>query len=79
MNTRPVEEIQRAHDLLVPVLLGEVPNPFETPESKRYLHCAADVLCWILQHDHNLTFGENLEKLETGLKELGFQLNNHGN
>lgn len=56
MTIRPAIEIQHAHDLIIPVLLGEVPCPFKNPEAMQTLHGAADVLCWVLQHDHNQTF-----------------------
>lgn len=79
MTTRPVEQIQRAHDMIVAILIGDVPNPISDPQSKQHLHAAADALCWVLCHDHNKTFGENLRKLEALLKERGYQLNDHGN
>lgn len=53
-TTRATAEIQGAHDRLVAVLLGDVPNPF--PGQENLLNVAAGVLCWVLQHDHNTTF-----------------------
>jgi len=78
MNSRPVEQIQRAHDLLVPILLGDVPLPCDE-RTRAYIHAAADVLCWCLQHDHNDAFANNLKDIEASLLERGYQLNNHGN
>ena len=76
MTTRPVEQLQRAHDLLVGILLKEVPNPgFD----EKYIHAAADVLCWALNHDHNIAFDQNLKRLEGALAERGFFLCDHGN
>ncbi len=33
-----------------------------------------DVLCWLLGHDHNTTFADNLDKLEKYVASLGYQL-----
>lgn len=61
---RTEDEIQEAHDLLVGLVLGEARlQEGWTPESKAAVHSAADVLCWVLKHDHNRTFEGNLEKL----------------
>ena len=79
MTLRNAKEIQRAHDLIIPILLEEVPNPFDNPDSKEALHAAADVLCWVLMHDHNTAFGENLKELEEGLADLGIHLEDHSN
>lgn len=66
-------EIQRAHDLIVPVLLGDVKVKLDE-RAKLVMHAAADVLCWVLDHDHNDAFAQNIEQLEQKLKEKGFIL-----
>jgi hypothetical protein len=67
---RAEDEIRRAHDLLVAVLLGEIPNPW-TGAPQEILIGAADVLCWVLQHEHNRTFEKNLAEARAQLAQLG--------
>jgi len=71
-------EIQRAHDLLAGIFVGEIPFRF-TPAAEKPMHAALDVLCWVLGHDHNEAFGENLRKLEEDIRARGFVLENQGN
>lgn len=70
---REREEIQRAHDRLVSVITGEVKIEM-CDEDKTSLHHATDVLCWILLHEHNGAFAENLFNLETELAQKGYVL-----
>lgn len=75
------DEIQRAHDQLSSIIIGECPNPCN-PEKpfkgesleERCLVEQCAVLCWILGHDHNATFGKNLATLDAWLAERGFVL-----
>lgn len=76
-------EIVRAHDILVAMIVGEVPNllhpgkPFDgSTIQERVMMEQAAALCWILGHDHNPTFGKNLEAINTELERLGFKLRN---
>jgi len=72
-------EVQMAHDRLVAIILGEVPNPMGEDNSvKVALHSAVDVLCWVLEHDHNQAFAENLQKIDAHLAALGFNLTDSG-
>lgn len=58
------DEIQRAHDLLIGLINEEVVvgRNVELPVQEMAEACA--VLCWVLGHDHNQSFNENLSKLE---------------
>jgi hypothetical protein len=68
--TRPEEEIVAAHDRLVALLMNEITNPFpDLPQPM--LVAVTDVLCWVLQHDHNTKFQENLDKLDRSMLESG--------
>jgi len=67
---RDEAEVQRAHDMLAGIILGEVPLPL--PNDK--LCCAIDVLCWVLRHDHNDSFAKNLMIIEMLAAEAGFVL-----
>jgi hypothetical protein len=71
-------EIQRAHDLISPVLTGEMHVTFEG-DTSRLLRAACDVLCWVLDHDHNQNFAINLTAIEAELLKAGFVLENRGN
>jgi hypothetical protein len=71
---RSFDEIQAAHDRLVQILLGEVPCPFDDPSAMRLLNMAAGVLCWVLCHDHNPTFSQNLAAIDDYLREQGYEL-----
>jgi hypothetical protein len=68
---RTYDELQRAHDLLVGIMLGDVPS-----ESRRdpSIHAAAEVLCWALHHDHNTAFTTKLHVIEQELRARGFVL-----
>lgn len=72
-------EIQEAHDRVVQTVLGDAPNPFEGENSKMLLIAAADVLCWVLEHEHNQTFANNLKILAQEQKALGYELVDYGN
>src|ERR1051326_3036113 len=67
-------EVQRAHDVLVALILGEVPSPVATPAAKDDLILAASVLCWVLEHDHNPKFTQYLKLLEDKLRAMGYAL-----
>lgn len=67
---RSQDEIQRAHDLIVSFLSGEIPNVFIGDDEKRLMTVAADVLCWCIQHD-NPSFQNNLDGLEDAIRVVG--------
>lgn len=66
---RKQDEIQRAHDLLVGVILGETNH---TEEERLLLGPLAGVLCWCLNHEHNQDFATLLTDLEAEAKAQGF-------
>lgn len=71
-SLRDREEIQRAHNFLIAMLNDE--RTFASPEVERSIHASADVLCWVLKHDHNDTFANNLAGLERTAAGLGIKL-----
>lgn len=83
MQLRDVKEVQRAHDILGAIVLGEVPSPFKWQKDEVMLtalmHAQLDAICWVLRHDHRNGFPEALADIETWLKERGFILEDHGN
>ena len=62
----------RAHDILSAFVLGEVPGV--KSKASRELHAALDVLCWVLGHDHNPAFAENLDTLASLAAAQGYEL-----
>jgi hypothetical protein len=60
---RSADEIQFAHDVLVGIILGEAELRGATKEDLKNITNAAAVLCWVLRHDHNTSFGENLKRI----------------
>lgn len=65
-------EVQRVHDIFTGIILGDAPCP-QTIEPADLIKLA-DVLCWVLDHDHNDTFSRNLVRLEAWLKDRGYEL-----
>lgn len=69
---RTIDEIQRAHDMLAGIMLDEVPEAMRlNDENKQKMAGMACVLCWVLRHDHNKTFGNLLSMIEEACTELG--------
>jgi hypothetical protein len=77
-------EIQRAHDILVAVILDEqlrermFHGNADTNLVFECLKANADVLCWALGHRHNTTFESNLKDIERAMQELGYVLHDAG-
>ena len=69
--------MQRAHDMLVGILLEDVPTDV-SPEVRRVLMVSADVLCWVLEHPYNARFGALLELIERSVRTAGYGLADHG-
>ena len=65
------DEIQKAHDTIVAALFGQCGPIDWTDEVKQCFHAAADVLCWVLDHDHNVMFNANMFALEERIRANG--------
>jgi len=74
---RDREEIQRAHDILAALVLQPEIGPRLDQEARRVLVINLDVLCWVLRHDHNVSFPGMLEVIEAQLELLGIQIGRH--
>jgi hypothetical protein len=68
------DEVQRAHDLLWGIITGDVRSFSIAPSERQLLHAVLDCLCWILEHEHNQAFQENMTRLEKHLQEAGYRL-----
>jgi hypothetical protein len=73
VTMRSKDEIQRVHDMLLPMLMGEVPRVWR-PEDEKLFHVVADVLCWVLEHGHNKAFTETITNVERELVARGYKL-----
>jgi hypothetical protein len=67
------DEIQIAHDRLIGILLGEAPVSINE-KTRQIMTANVDVLCWVLNHDHNETFANNLEWAKRETARLGISL-----
>ncbi len=67
------DDIQRAHDRLVAIVVGEVYGSLTAwnPVERQAMMEAASVLCWVLGHEHNPTFAQNLRKIDEWMKVNG--------
>jgi hypothetical protein len=73
---RTCEEIQRVHDMLVAIILGEV--KIEVPAGiKECMAWNAAVLCWVLKHSElhqpaGMDFAKCVEELQKNLAARGY-------
>jgi len=71
------DEIQRAHDMMVAVMLDEVPHGLDA-ESLRVIAAQCAVLCWMLDenpiHQPGWEFGNNLIRLRSRIEAAGFEM-----
>lgn len=78
ITTREPKEIQKAHDILLAVLLGEVDIGPLDPAVFGRMGAVADALCWVLQHDHNDTFERYYQALQKAIESTGAVLIDQG-
>jgi hypothetical protein len=71
-------EIQRAHDIMVAFLVGEMPVNIDR-EQRLILASSCSALCWVLGHDHNTQFSTLLSGLEETARIAGLTLQNTSN
>ena len=65
-------ELQKAHDLFVAIITGEIGLSNLPPEALRNIVVSTDVLCWALDHDHNSTFACNLRQVREQIAAAGY-------
>jgi len=75
MRTR--EEVQRAHDILAGLILKPDIAARLDEDARRLIVMNLDVLCWVLCHDHNLSFPGMLKVIEDSMTAMGFGLARH--
>lgn len=64
---RGEQEIQQAHDLLGAIVTDEIPYPADEGE-RGNMKRMVTVLCWVLEHEHNPTFGQELARIMARIK-----------
>jgi hypothetical protein len=69
--TRDAMEIQRAHDVLLGFILGDVPLP--NGVELKQLCLLASALCWVLRHDGHGDQAQVFDELITTLIESAEQ------
>ena len=74
---RPAVEVQRAHDLILGVLLHR-DIAAGLGETAVVLDQMACVLCWVLRHDHNPGFPRVLAAIEERMRDEGLVLFDSG-
>lgn len=86
MKIRDANEIQKAHDILLPLLAPNTGLPQDAiaqvignDADRMMIHAMLDTLCWVLEHDHNTAFATNLERIKSKLEELGFYIGDSAN
>jgi hypothetical protein len=72
MRTRA--ELQRAHDLITGLVLGETGVMDLDDTTIMVYSTAATVLCWVLHHDHVTGFSDALRDIEAAAAARGFAL-----
>jgi hypothetical protein len=73
IEVRDALEIQHAHDTLLALITGALPKLAIDPETRSRIMITCDVLCWVLKHDHNQAFAENLAGLREQIREAGYR------
>ena len=68
-------EVQAVHDMLEQLLHGEIPH--SPIENMIAVKAVTDVLCWVLEHDHD-TFRDQLQRMRSDLEDLGYELHSSG-
>ncbi len=72
-SLRDQTEIQKAHDLFIAIALGEIKHEWARKIDKTCFYATLDCLCWVLRHENNPAFAENLSIIEKEVKAKGYE------
>lgn len=76
---RHLDDIQFAHDILMQVVLGEVPFPYDNREEAfPLIRAHLDALCYVLRHEHSSQVNDLMSHVTTFLKERGYAIRDYG-
>ena|SRR5215813_8194052 len=70
---RPLAEIERMHNLLWNILIGPGTEAFRTQDLILMATCL-NTLCWVLRHEKNPVFEENLKRTVERLRRDGIEV-----
>ena len=73
LKTRPVIEIIKAHDILDAILHDDLPLNMTKHQKEDFTQMKV-LLCWVLQHDGQRWFADNLARLQKELEKYGYEL-----
>ena len=69
-----INQIQRAHDLLEPVVTGEMRVSGDFPFAGPQLNDICRVLCWVLDDVNAACFDDFLRKFEQAMRDEGYTM-----
>lgn len=70
---KSADKIQIYHDVLMAVVSEEIDIGLP-PDEINKAHAALDALCWVLDHEHNPKFEENMRKIMALAERKGYKL-----
>lgn len=68
---KSADKIQLYHDTLVAVVTEEIDVGLP-PDEINKARAALDALCWVLEHDHNTAFEDNMQKVMKLIEKKGY-------
>ncbi len=73
IKLRDADQIQHAHDVFVACLASDPPVLDLSERDKWLMGLNANILCWVLEHDHNDNFARNFAALQAELISHGVE------
>lgn len=71
------EEVRKAHELTAAAITnGNTENPLLGLLFQQTMAICRDLLCWILEHDHETAFAKNLLEIEAAMFGAGLTIEN---
>ena len=77
MILRTENEVQRAHDILCPVVAGEVVIPI-SERGRKALHAAHDAIAWALGFECGGAFEETIQRVLLAADAAGYAFEDGG-
>jgi hypothetical protein len=71
---KDLNEIQKVHDMLVAVVLGDTPKVKLHGGAHIGARCAIDVLNWVLEGTAGNAFQQNVDRIKQSLEEAGYKI-----
>jgi hypothetical protein len=71
MKLRDRAELQRVHDMLIAIVLEEIPIEIADDITRCKILGSLDALCWMLGHDHNTSFQNLIDDIRAEMASTG--------